>query len=217
LISKERTYLIISGCIGLVALVLQLILILSSSPNETAFDVFKDFVYFISFMTIMSNTLVTAYFFIKAIRPGNFQGNKGSSIEAALFVYIAVVLIVYHAVLARLWDPQGWQWLADFLLHSLIPILYFIYWFIYSGKNKIPVYHILYWLIFPLLYLVYSMLRGALTSLYPYPFLDLSIQPLSLVIRNCVFITIGYCILSVIIISLNNRLNLTARRRAANN
>jgi hypothetical protein len=53
-----------------------------------------------------------------------------------------------------------------------MPVVAVAYWFIYPPKNKIVYKDALSWLIFPALYLVYTLIRGASINWYPYPFLN---------------------------------------------
>ncbi len=38
-----------------------------------------------------------------------------------------------------LWDPQGWQLVVDELPHTIIPLLFLLYWFLFAKRRN------LYW------------------------------------------------------------------------
>ena len=131
---------------------------------------------FFAFFTIDTNIIVAVCFtFI-------FLGNKTSlgrffskaSTVTAITVYITIVGIVYNVILRSEWDPQGMQKIVDELLHSFIPALFIIFWLIFvpieqlKWKNAFP------WLIYPLLYIAYAIIHGAITKFYPYPFVDVN-------------------------------------------
>jgi hypothetical protein len=64
------------------------------------------------------------------------------------------------------------QQLADELLHTIIPIGFIIFWLVFVPKQNIAWATVLPWTIYPLVYLVYTLLRGPLAQWYPYPFVD---------------------------------------------
>ena len=79
---------------------------------------------------------------------------------------------MYNLVLRFLWDPQGWQLVADELLHTVIPLLFLLYWFLFVKRRNLYWKDAFLWLIYPFVYLLYVFFRGAITGLYPYPFID---------------------------------------------
>ncbi len=131
-------------------------------------------VFYFTFFTILTNLLVVA---VHAARlSGRRQGVAGwlasPSVAAGAAVAIAVVSIVYAAVLARLWQPQGLFKVADVTLHYVAPALYLIWWLAFgrdgsTGWRDVPL-----WLAWPLAYMVPAMARGFATGQFPYPFLD---------------------------------------------
>lgn len=90
------------------------------------------------------------------------------------YVYILVVGLVYQVILRATWSPRGLQFIVDELLHSVIPLYFLIYWIAFVSKQRLQWKSIPLWLIYPLLYLVYIMTRGAFSGFYPYPFIDLT-------------------------------------------
>lgn len=91
--------------------------------------------------------------------------------QGGLVLAILMVGIVYHALLARLWAPQGLAWWADQGLHTATPVL-MLGWWLGFGDRGVTLRDLPYWLIWPGLYANYAFLRGALTGFWPYPFLD---------------------------------------------
>lgn len=61
--------------------------------------------------------------------------------------------------------------------------------------------HAIWWLVYPFVYLVYTLIRGSITGTYPYPFLDVSTIGYSRTAANAlvlmmVFLGIGVAILA---------------------
>ncbi|MCC6008919.1 MAG: Pr6Pr family membrane protein [Rhodobacteraceae bacterium] len=119
------------------------------------------------FFTVLTNLLVAVHFM--AIAAGwRVSGAR----VAGLVLWIGLVGLVYHLLLARLWSPEGLAWWADHSLHTLVPILVALWWLafvpVWSPNWRV----LLSWQGWPLAYVVYALLRGGLTGFWPYPFLD---------------------------------------------
>lgn len=119
------------------------------------------------YFTILTNLLVTAHLLASA------QGWRISASRAGgLTVAMVVVSVVYHTVLAALWQPQGLAWWADQGLHTAMPVATLAWWLAFAPKDvtarDLPV-----WLIYPGLYAIYAVVRGRLTGFWAYPFLDM--------------------------------------------
>ena len=59
-------------------------------------------------------------------------------------------------------------------LNTVMPILYIIDWLFFAEKRPIFYKYLPYWLIFPAVYGATSIVRGLLTNVYPYPFLNVA-------------------------------------------
>ena len=92
--------------------------------------------------------------------------------QSATAVFIAIVGIVYSIALRHVWDPEGLQKIADVVLHDATPVLYVLYWLLFVRKGELQFRDVPAWLVYPAIYAVYSMIRGAMTGRYPYHFLD---------------------------------------------
>jgi hypothetical protein len=205
----EYLGLIITGF----ALILQLVLILQRVKTEQDLSYLAELVRFFSYMTILSNILVLIFFLSRTFFTGSgialFMNRP--AVKAGLFIYIFIVFIVYHFVLAAAWDPRGWQLVADTLLHYIDPWLYMVYWLIFVRKQRLRFANAFRWLLFPLGYLIYTLIRGQLAGVYPYPFLDAMVLPWKTVIRNIIAVSFAYLVLGLLLIFINN---LYVNRRA---
>lgn len=118
------------------------------------------------YFTVLTNALVAVH--MLAITK-NWQ--ISSSRAAGLVVAIAMVGIVYHLVLAQLWNPVGLAWWADQGLHTAVPLATLAWWLAFAPKSVRRV-DVPKWLIWPLIYCIYAVIRGSATGFWPYPFLD---------------------------------------------
>ena len=96
------------------------------------------------------------------------------AVRAALATYIFMVSVVYHMLIVPYWNPQGFTWLTATGLNTVMPILYIVDWLFFAEKRPIFYKHLPYWLIYPAVYGVTSIIRGLLTTVYPYPFLNVT-------------------------------------------
>lgn len=123
----------------------------------------------LGYFTILTNLLVFFSFAAMALGRAWSTGWIGG-----LTLWIAVVGIIYHLLLAGLWAPVGLAWWADQGLHTAVPLLVLVYWSRWGTRTALPWRMALIWLGWPVAYCAYGMARGALTGFYPYPFLDVA-------------------------------------------
>jgi hypothetical protein len=125
----------------------------------------------------------------------------------ALPFYITIVGIVYSLVLRDLWNPQGLQKLADLLLHDVIPVVYLIFWLRFVPKGVLRWKDALQWLGFPAVYCAYSLVRGALTGWYPYPFIDAAQLGYAAVARNAILLLVAFLKIGLVLVALGQWLD----------
>lgn len=131
-------------------------------------------VLFFSYFTILTNLMVAVVTSCVLVLPHSRVRRfcAKPSVVTAVTLYILVVGLVYNLELRPLNHPQGWARVADELVHSVVPILYVMYWFFFAVKGTLHWSNAMNWLIYPLLYLIYTFLHGYVTAYYPYPFLE---------------------------------------------
>jgi hypothetical protein len=167
----ERLFRILTALVAWAGLGIQLWILISGNAFDTpALAVWR----FFAFFTILTNLVVAVTATFSAVAPGSAPGRfvAGANARAAVFLYIALVGAVYHLVLADLWAPQGWQLVADQLLHSATPVLAGLGWVLFDRKDGLAFSAIPLFLIYPVAYSLYALIRGGIDGFYPYPFLD---------------------------------------------
>ena len=172
---------------------------------------------FFSFFTILSNlavgVLLSALVLAPATSLGRWVARAGTRVAVA--VYIAVTAAIYHTLLAGLWHPQGAQLVADILLHSVIPALYLVDFLIAPPREAARWSTAWKALIFPAVYGAWSLLHGAFSGFYPYPFLDVPKHGYGAVLVNLLVMGIGFYLLTLAMTGLQHlqrRLASSARR-----
>jgi hypothetical protein len=200
--AKKICMVVLAG-IAWFALGLQLSLSLKTT-GSTGFSSIKTVINFFSYFTILSNILVaTSLTFSLFGSPSSFFSR--TTVQSAIAVYIFIVGLVYNLVLRNIWSPTGWQLVADNLLHVAVPVLYILYWVIFTPKQALHWKNMLSWLIFPGLYLTYSLLRGSIVDWYPYPFIHAGDLGYGKVAMNSLFVLIAIVIVGLGVIAINRQ------------
>jgi hypothetical protein len=92
-----------------------------------------------------------------------------------------------------------------------MPIVVVVDWLYQPAKSTLRFQQLGYWLIYPLVYLVYALIRGAIVGFYPYPFLDPraglhTAGSYGAVALYCVAIFVAFLVVGAVLIWLGNAL-----------
>ena len=162
---------------------------------------------FFSFFTIDSNLYAAIIFVLGAVfylRGRSIPSMDG--LRGAALIYMTVTGVVYGILLAGL--EQSLQttipW-VNFLLHYLFPVVVIADWFIDRPTQRVSLRTAVLWLIFPIVWLVYTLIRGPIVGWYPYPFLNPANGGYGQVAITCIVITIFFCILCVLAVLVSGR------------
>ena len=197
----KNSYRIICALIAWVVLSLRFVdmLIIGeySSIAETLF------VYF-GYFTVWANILIALAFTASLLNPDRklFNFFMRPAVRAALASYILMVSVVYHMLIVPYWNPQGFTWVTAAGLNTVIPILYIIDWLFFAEKRPIFYKHLPYWLIFPAVYGMTSIIRGLLTNVYPYPFLNVTEIGIGNVLLNMLGLVAVFALVGPVFIAL---------------
>lgn len=200
----RRRFVAIAAILGWAGLSIQLYLIFYSRWTLAA-SLIGGLVSFFSYFTVLSNTLAATVLTCEmtsresAARRWFLQPWVSSGVA----VSIAVVGLAYSLLLRHLWHPQGWQWLADELLHDVMPLLFLGYWWCCVPKGRLRLGHIALWMIYPLVYFAYSLLRGHLLATYPYPFIDVEKLGYPQVFINAGGLLAGFVAIALLVVGLD--------------
>lgn len=131
---------------------------------------------YFSYFTLDTNVLVALAMGWSALAPesgpGKFFSKPG--VRTAITLYILLVALVYHFMLRDIWTPYGWAKVSNFILHYVTPVLMLCNWLLISRKDGLRLLQIPGWMTFPAVYAALVLLRGQLTGIYPYGFLNVA-------------------------------------------
>jgi hypothetical protein len=163
---------------------------------------------YFSFFTILTNVLVALALTLPWLSPDTRLGHffTRPSVRTAILTYIIIVAVIYHYLLAKLWNPRGWELVADTIEHVVTPALYVIDWVLLVPKGTVKWRSAFIWLVFPLVYAVYCMIHGAVTGFYPYPFINVSNLGYDRVLINMAVLVLVFLGLGLGLIGVDRRL-----------
>jgi hypothetical protein len=202
--SIKRLLLLIIALLAWFGLILQLYLIVEVNLKSHS-SLVAAIVRYFSFFTILTNLLVaicaTAILFFPGSRWGKFFSRP--SVQTAIALYILVVGLIYSVALRHVWSPTGLQLVADWVLHDIVPFLSVLYWAFFVPKNSFAWKNAFWWLLYPLLYLVYIMIRGEISHEYPYHFIDKNLLDWSQWTVNVLVIVAVFAVLAFLIVGIS--------------
>lgn len=174
-------------------------------PNLADISPFHRGVRFFEYFTILTNLIVAVSLTFALLAPISAPGRffARTSVKTAVAVYIALVGIIYNTVLQGLYDFEGAAFVADFITHDLVPLLYVFYWLVFVPKGELSWKMPITWLIYPLVYVPYVLIRGVSTGRYPYPFLDVGDLGYGVVMVNTAILTIVFLVLGEIFVAVD--------------
>ena len=190
--------------LGWGALAIQLELVLFARWESGASLVGGLMSYF-SYFTIITNTLAAIVLTYAAdTRPSRCRAFFLQPwVASGIAVSIIVVGAAYSLLLRQLWQPEGLQWLANEVLHDVMPVLYALYWWFYVPKGVLRWSHVGLWMLYPLVYFAYILLRGHLLGVYPYPFVDVEKLGYAQTFINASGILAGFVAVALLVVAVD--------------
>ncbi len=134
---------------------------------------------FFSFFTIQANLLSIVSLVLAAIwllRGGDSA--RIAVLRLCVATYMATTGVVYNLLLRGIELPQGQTvpW-SNEVLHVVAPLLLVLDWLLAPGRRRVGWKAIGAVVAFPIVWAVYTLIRGPIAGWYPYPFLDPSLAP----------------------------------------
>ena len=126
--------------------------------------------HFVNYFTILSNVLVIVSV-LPLIRNPRHEGRPWRVLRLAALVMITVTGLVHWFLLRPLSTLVGVEAVGDVLVHVAVPVLTLIGWLVFGPRPRIDARTVAWSLAWPIGWLVYTLVVGALTGWYPYPFL----------------------------------------------
>jgi hypothetical protein len=208
--SASRAFVVSVALVAWAGVLLQLWLS-ARHAQQTGHSALHAALLVLCYNTVLTNTLVA--FVTTAVALGGASGwlTRAGTL-AATAVYICVVGLVYSLLLRSQWTPAGLFRVANELLHDVTPVLYLLWWLLCAPKNGLRWGAPVKWLLYPLAYFLLSLIAGAHTGRYLYPFGDVEAHGLGVVLRNGALILVLYLGLGVIVVGIGRLFSGSAAR-----
>jgi uncharacterized membrane protein len=173
-VRAARAWHLLTALVALVALVLQLVLVIDGGrvleeahPPSMTLRLLR----FVAYFTIQSNALVLVTTAV-LVRDPAYDGPRWRVLRCAAMTGIIVTGLVHWFLLRPLLHLHGADYVADKLLHLVVPILAVIGWSAFGPRPRMTWTDSLRATTWPLAWLVVILGQGGATGWYPYPFLD---------------------------------------------
>ncbi|MEC3954029.1 Pr6Pr family membrane protein [Nocardia sp. CDC153] len=167
---------------------------------------------FFSYFTIQSNLIVIAVW----LGVGLFdpQGERWQLVRCAATLYIVITGVVYAVLLQKIAVGIQYPWTND-VLHRVTPLVALADWLLVPAAVGLSVRLIGSLLAYPLVYGVYTLIRGPIVDWYPYPFIDPRDKGYVSMSIGLVFLVIAFVILAVAVAALGDMATRWRERRSA--
>jgi hypothetical protein len=168
--SRSKVYLFASVRLAMVILVVvAIVATFFDTASRATINPFNFFGYF----TMQSNIITAAVLLIAALAAftGRPQGPLLVLARACATTYIVIVGIVYNTLLVGLEGGISLEW-ANWVLHVAFPIYAALDWILFGDRTAIAWKRLWVVLVYPVLWSIVVIIRGATDGWVPYPFLD---------------------------------------------
>ena len=130
---------------------------------------------YLSYFTTQANGLIAVALTLSLVNPESRVSLflNQPSVKASMVLYLSMLCLVYHYVYG-LKNNSRLSTVSNLIFHYLVPALTLLYWLLFADKNHIEYSVIVYWIIFPALFLVYTFIHGLWSDFYPYTFVDVA-------------------------------------------
>jgi hypothetical protein len=196
-----------------VGLLATIVIQINDRVVNNAFDPWEYFSYF-TIETSLMNIIVFVAGGVLALRLPRDTA-LFTTVRMATLTYAIITAGVYNLLLRNVpYDGfQGLSWPNE-VIHVWIPILIVLDWLISPGRPALSWKALRVVMIYPLLWLAYSLVRGAVSNgIYPYPFLDPATAGWGSVIAYIVALSLVLLGLATLAIVYSRRVGREAIRR----
>lgn len=206
-----RAWFVLTAAAAVVALAMQIPI--SAADVDGDFDTPAARVAnLFTLFTVLTNLVVAASCLQCAFRPG-LASTFWRTLRVDAVLGIVIVAVVYHTLLAGLDDLQGNEVIVNLLWHTVIPIATVLGWLVFGPRGGVDVRVVAWSVVYPLLWLAFTLVRGAVIDWYPYPFVRVSELGYAQVALNCLGITGLFLALAAALLGVDRLLTRSSRGR----
>ncbi len=158
---------------------------------------------FFGYFTIQSNIVIGIAIALTLVAAARRKRNDlwTSGFRGAATVYIATTGVVYNTLLVGASVSNTVPWSND-LLHKWIPLYAVLDWLLFSDRTRLAMRHVWWFLIYPAVWLVVVLVRGATDGWVPYPFLNPS-QGYGVVTLYCLGVAVFIGLMGILVVGMS--------------
>lgn len=123
------------------------------------------------YFTTWSNIVVAATLTALYLNPER-TGRIFNRLRNTGLLMITMTMVLYHLLLAGVANPESWYAVTNLLQHYVTPVLTILVWAIAGPRGRFPFSDTFAVFIIPIAYLAYTLVHGAIASVYPYGFFN---------------------------------------------
>lgn len=155
---------------------------------------------FLSFFTVESNLIAAAVFLLTGVAALQATSHaRFAMLRGAATLCMTLTGVIYFLLLrgleASLQTPIPW---VNAVLHYITPLAVLADWLV-DPPHRIPFRRALAWLLFPVAYILYSLVRGPIVDWYPYPFLNANENSYGQIALTSFFMLMGTTLLTLLL------------------
>lgn len=179
----------------------------------------------LSHFTIQSTILLALVTLASARRAWTPRHPLPAALTGAALLYVTMAALVHHVLLSDAaprfsMSGEASSWpvtLTAHILHTVIPVAALLDWLLFSPPARTRLRQAAPWLLYPLAYLLFSLVRGELLpdspARYLYPFLDVAHHGYKSVLANALLLGLSFYAVAVLLVALDHARPKPVRRR----
>lgn len=171
-----------------------------ANPDGLA-GAFSRVIDFLSYFTILSNIVVAVV--LTALWRGVAQTPVWRALRMDSLIMITVTGLIFAIVLAPNVQLEGLQYVTNTIEHYLAPVLTVVTFLVWGPFGWFRLSTVLTALILPILWLGYTLLRGAVIDAYPYGFIDAATLGYATSLRNIAGVLVIGVVLALVFLGLD--------------
>jgi len=159
--------------------------------NTAAFGLFM----YAGYFTILTNlfcALVATAFARPRRTPSRWLALREPWVVTTAAVSIVMVGAIFHVLLRHEYQPTGLSALTNLIHHYLVPAGFAVFWWFAVPRRSLVWSDIWRVFAYPTAYLVYVLMRGEVSGVYPYFFIDVSVIGYARALLNSVGISLVF-------------------------
>jgi hypothetical protein len=205
----EAGWPVLSALIAQIALILAGGADANSGRTDPHLDTGTRLLRLFSYFTVQSNTLVAGACFALVLRPDR-DGRLWRVFRLDAVLGIAITGVVFVIVLAPLVHLTGMALAITVGFHYIAPPATVIGWVLFGPRGRIDPATLLWAFAWPVLWIAYMFVHGALSGWYPYPFLNAATLGYATALRNTGVVLVGAVVVALLLAGADRILRVTA-------